>query len=145
MRIFRHSSCCSPLPRSRRAAGAATHAYTNGQLALMVLPKSQLGPTGRGLEVKIGSGVQSNAAAAEDTLDPKDTGPQLGRGGRISGYSLEYDELAFQGLKRGSGMLAVGTSVDLFTSAAAADALHARSSSRTARGTAASTSRPDSV
>ena len=86
----------------------------------MVLPKSQLGPAARGLEVKIGSGVQSNAAAAEDTLDPKDTAKQLARGGRISGYSLEYDELAFKGLVRGSGVLAVGSSVDLFASAAAA-------------------------
>ena len=74
------------------------------------------------LVVKIGSGVQSNAAAADDTLDPKDTGPQLGRDGRISGYALEYDELAFQRLERGKGVLAVGSSVDLFKTPAAVDA-----------------------
>jgi hypothetical protein len=103
------------------AVEAGKPQYTNGQLALMVLPKSQLGSLARGLEVEIGSGVQSNAAAAEDTLDPKDTAKQLGGGGRISGYSLQYDDLAFKGLVRGHGVLSVGTSVDLFTGAAAAD------------------------
>ena len=70
--------------------------------------------------MKIGSGVQTNAAAAEDTLDPKDTGAQLARGGRVSGYSLEYDQLSFESLMRGRGVLAVGTSVDDFASPAAA-------------------------
>src|SRR5262245_7295278 len=101
-------------------AHAAKPEYTTGQMALMVLPKSQLGPTGRGLEVKIGSGAQTNAAAAEDTLDPKDTAKQIAGVGRISGYSLQYDELAFKRLQRGRGVLEVGSSVDLFTSAAAA-------------------------
>src|SRR5262249_52017845 len=64
--------------------------------------------------------------AAEDTLDPHDTGPQIARSGRISGYSLEYDELAFKRLLRGSGILAVGSSVDLFKSAAAAEAYNAK-------------------
>ena len=90
--------------------------------------------------MEIGSGVQSNAAAAEDTLDPKDTGEQLGSGGRISGYSLQYDDLAFRGLVRGRGVLAVGTSVDLFASSAAADAT-SRSSCATASASTASTSR----
>src|SRR5262249_1834441 len=52
------------------AAEGAKPAYTNGQLALMVLPKSELGSPVNGLEVKIGSGVQTNSDAAEDTLDP---------------------------------------------------------------------------
>jgi hypothetical protein len=101
-------------------AQAATPTYTAGQMALMVLPKSQLGASARGLEVKIGSGVQSNAAAAEDTLDPNDTAAQLARGGRVTGYSLEYDELAFERLQRGKGVLGVASSVDLFASPAAA-------------------------
>ena len=106
------------------AAGATIAAaprYTNAQLALMVLPRSQLGAVARGLDVKLGSGVQGNAAAAKDTLDPKDTAGGLARGGRIGGYSLEYDDLSFQGLESGRGVLAVGSSVDVFTSAGAAD------------------------
>jgi hypothetical protein len=108
------------------SAGAARPAYTNAQLAPMVLPESQLGAVARGLDVKIGSGVQGNAAAAEDSLDPEDTAAQLARGGRISGYSLEYDDLAFDRLERRRGVLAVGSSVDLFTTAAAAAAYDAK-------------------
>jgi hypothetical protein len=103
------------------AAQAAGPRSANGRLAAMVLPRSQLGATARGLDVKIGSGVQSNAAAAEDTLDPMDTAEQLARGGRVTGYSLEYDELAFERLRRGKGVLSIGSSVDLFTTAAAAE------------------------
>src|SRR3954468_18328612 len=108
------------------AASAVTPAATSAQLALMVLPKSQLGAAARGLDVKIGAGVQTNAAAADDTLDPHDTAGQLARGGRISGYSLEYDEIAFQRLRRGKGVLAVGSAVDQFRSAAAAKAYDAK-------------------
>jgi hypothetical protein len=101
-------------------AQAAKPAYTAGQMALMVLPRSQLGPAARGLAVKIGSGPQTNAAAAEDTLDPKDTAKQIARGGRLSGYLLQYDELGFTRLQRGRGVLEISSSVDLFASAGAA-------------------------
>jgi hypothetical protein len=102
--------------------GAAAPGYTRAQLAIMVLPKDALGADARGLEVSIGSGFTDNAAAAEDTTDPKDTGPQLGRAGRIIGYDLSYDDLSEATFARGSGLIEIDTSVDLFKSARSADA-----------------------
>ena len=95
------------------AAEAAKPQYTNGQLALMVLPKSELGALGRGLEVEMGSGVQSNAAAAEDTLDPKDTASSSAAAG-ASRATPSSTTTSPSGLMRGRGVLAVGSSVDLF-------------------------------
>ena len=101
---------------------AAVPAYTKAQLAIMVLPKEQFGREARGLEVEIGSGYTDNAAAADATLDPDDTEQQLARAGRIFGYDLSYGELSRAAFVRGSGLQAIGSSVDLFRSAGAADA-----------------------
>jgi hypothetical protein len=94
---------------------------TTEQLALMVVPKSQLGSVADGLEIALGSGVEDNAAAADDSLDPKDDAAQLARAGRLTGYALEYDDLAFDSLVRQRGVVSVQTTVSLFTSSSAAN------------------------
>ena len=105
-------------------AGAARTqpAVTKEQLAVMVVPKSQLGALGSGLEVALGSGVVDNAAAADNSLDPEDTGPQLAQAGRLTGYALTYSDLALNSIARRSGLVSVDTSVSTFTSSSAADA-----------------------
>ena len=60
--------------------------------------------------------LQDNAAAAESSLDPKDSAAALGRAGRLSGYSLRYDDLALNSVVRRNGVIGVETSVSLFTS-----------------------------
>jgi hypothetical protein len=96
--------------------------YTKAQLAIMVLPKDRLGTEARGLNVSIGSGFIDNAAAADGTFDPNDTGRKLGRAGRIVGYDLWYDDLSGASFRRASGLMEIDSSTDLFKSAAAADA-----------------------
>jgi hypothetical protein len=87
-----------------------------------VLPRDELGSSARGLEVDIGSGFTDNGAAIEGTLDPNDTARQLARAGRIVGYHLSYSDLSLLPLLRGNGLLSIGSSLDLFKSARAADA-----------------------
>lgn len=102
-----------------RIANATT---ARAQLAISVLPKDGLGADARALEVDIGSGFTDNAAAIEGTLDPNDTGRQLARAGRIVGYDLSYSDLSLMPLVRGSGLLSMGSSFDLFKTSHAADA-----------------------
>jgi hypothetical protein len=104
------------------ALGASASGATRAQLALMVLPHSQLGPGARGLEVAIGSGYLSNAVMGSRTLDPNDAEPQLDRAGRVTGYSLGYLDVAYANLARGAGLIAVESDVDLYRSPAAVDA-----------------------
>ena len=85
----------------------------------MVLPKDELGSNARKLERDEDSGPTDNAAAADDTIDPKDTARDLRRAGRIQGYDLYYSDFdVFVNDKDGLGV--VGTSVELFRDARSA-------------------------
>jgi hypothetical protein len=88
---------------------------TRADLAIMVVAEKQLGAVAEGLELaRDESGPTSNAEAAEDTIDPRDTAESLGSAGRISGYDLVYE--APRGLaaaKRSKGVVHVATSVEL--------------------------------
>lgn len=88
----------------------------------MPLPLEELGEGVAGLEVDGGeSGPSDNEDAAANTLDPDDSGADLGRGGRIGGYDLLYvDPSAYAA---GEGLVSVGTSIDLFTDGTSASAL----------------------
>jgi hypothetical protein len=105
---------------AKTRAGAAQP--TRAQLAVAVLPKHLLGPEATGFDVDIGSGFANDVAAAEDTLDPTDTGPQLARAGRIGGYGLSYSRLSCAPFVRRSGLATIESSVDVFRNARAADA-----------------------
>lgn len=102
--------------------GLGAEQPTRAQLAVMVLPKDALGSAARGLDVDLDCGFTDNAAAADATLDPTDTAGQLTRAGRVAGYDLSYSDLSLVPLARGSGLLAIGSSVDLFESNEAAGA-----------------------
>lgn len=92
-----------------------------GDLALFVLPASELEGLADGLELAEDSGERDNTAAAEDSIDPEDTGESLTEAGRIAGYSLSFDHPnLFEALQRGEGLLSVGTSAELWTDADAA-------------------------
>ena len=106
------------------AAAARTRAPapTAGRLALMPLPKEQLGAIAAGLEIELGSGTTSNTRAADESLDPNDTAMQLNRAGRIVGYELAYHDVAGESIARGRGRYGVQTWVSLYRSAAEADA-----------------------
>ena len=88
----------------------------------MVLPQSALGAPAKGLEVDLGSGFTNNTVAAAETIDPTDTAAQLTRADRITGYELSYSDLSAAPFARGSGLVTIGSSVELFRSARAADA-----------------------
>ena len=63
---------------------------TKAQLAAMVLPVDQLGEGVAALEVDDDVGVVENRQAADDSLDPDDTGKSLRNDGRLTGYKLSY-------------------------------------------------------
>jgi hypothetical protein len=85
---------------------------TKRQLALMVLPRKELGRDADGLRLSPLAGHRANAAEAETTIDPDDDGAALRDAGRVGGYHLDYS--APDGVRK--GVLEVGTSVELFAS-----------------------------
>jgi len=94
-------------------------------LALIVLPKSALGPDAAALGKSPPSGTVSNARRAATDLDPLVTAKSLARSGRLTGYALQFgltDPQTSKALRRGAGLLQVGTIVDSFRSRAAAGA-----------------------
>lgn len=103
--------------------GAKQPAVTKGQLAAMVLPADELGASIQGLQVDE-SGVVDNKDAADDSVDPDDTGENMKGDGRVSGYELSYEHPKLIASK---GALGVGTMVDLFQDPVyAAQFLHER-------------------
>jgi hypothetical protein len=58
------------------------------QLAVMVVPRDQLGAIAKGLDLDDDSGPYGNKEAAEDTIDRRDTAASLRAAGRVGGYEL---------------------------------------------------------
>ncbi len=92
----------------------ALEALGDSDLAIMVLPQEDLGDEFADLEVDDDSGFADNEKAADDTVDPDDTGDELEESGRINGYELTYGDPALSALDAGEGLLSVGTEVELF-------------------------------
>ena len=110
---------CGALPLGGEPEPAPS--ATKRQLALMVLPRDELGPEADGLRQSRLAGPRDNAAEAEGTLDPDDDGETLRESGRRFGYHLTYT--ARDGADE--GVLEIGTSVELFeTELAASHYLH---------------------
>ena len=80
---------------------------TKNDLAIMVLPATELGELADGLEVDPDSGFQDAAAVAEDTIDPNDTEQDIESSGLRADYQLTYM----------SGDMQVNSEVALFGSA----------------------------
>jgi hypothetical protein len=85
------------------------------QLAIMVVPKAQLGAPAKGLDIDDDSGPYDNQKGAHDTVDPRDTAASLRAAGRVGGYQLAYSSPKALDLWRdGGGYSDVTTSVELF-------------------------------
>jgi hypothetical protein len=91
------------------------------RLALMPLPKQSLGPGAALLPLDPGSGVVTNAEMADDS-SPGVTAATFNRLGRITGYTLDYNDAGGRAFAAGRGLLEVETSVEVYRSSAAARA-----------------------
>jgi hypothetical protein len=96
-------------------------------LAPLVVPRAQLGKLAEGLDVELLSGTTTNARAADDSFDPSDTADTVTKAGRVSGYTLVYGDVGFTALRKRSGLIDVGTSLDFFRSAPKASAYELKS------------------
>jgi hypothetical protein len=101
-------------------AVAGAHATVSpDQLALIPLPKSELGAAAVALPLDPDSGVETNKDAADNAFGNVKAA-QLARLGRLTGYTLDYNDSAGKGLAAGHGLLEVQTSVELYRDARAA-------------------------
>jgi hypothetical protein len=100
------------------------------QLAIMVVPKDELGEPAAGLELDArNSGADDNAGAAVSSIDPLDTADGLARAGRITGYALDYVDPGLTSLTGEAGVFQLGTRVHLFQDDRAAEAFLAKQES----------------
>jgi hypothetical protein len=102
-------------------AGSAAAAPAN-PAAPIVVPRGQLGRIAQELQVELLSGTTTNARAADDSFDPTDTAATVTNAGRVTGYTLMYGDVGFTALRKGSGLIDLGTSLDFFRKAAQASA-----------------------
>jgi hypothetical protein len=98
-----------------------------------VLPKRAFGREAGDFEVDIGSGYTRSTDVADATLDPKDTAGQIVRAGWVAGYDLSFSDLSGAPLVRGGGLLYVDSSLDVFSSARAADGFLTKQATDTRR------------
>jgi hypothetical protein len=87
---------------------------TREELAIMVLPRADLGAEFAAFEVDEDSGPGNARRLAENTMDPDDTPASVKRAGWAAGYDLSYStpkRLAVAGRR---GAVSAGTSADLF-------------------------------
>jgi hypothetical protein len=96
-------------------------------LARLVLQRSDLGRAAAGLQIELISGEISNARAADDSFDPADTATSLAKAGRLTGFRLIYGDPGFEALRRGRGLIDLGTSLDYFKTPKQASAYEAKS------------------
>jgi hypothetical protein len=108
-------------------AGSAQAQAPVNPLAVMAVPRAQLGKAAQNLQVELLSGPTTNARAADDSFDPTDSAATVGKAGRVSGYTLVYGDVGFSGLRSGSGLIDVGTSLDIFRTQAKAHAYELKS------------------
>jgi hypothetical protein len=101
------------------ATSSAQAAVPPEQLALIPLPKADLGAAAVALPLDPDSGVETNKDAADDAFAHVKAA-QLARLGRITGYTLDYNDAGGNALAAGHGLLEVQTSVELYRDADAA-------------------------
>src|SRR5438552_1617346 len=91
---------------------------TRAQLQLMPLPKSAYGSAATSLKSEPRSGWRTNKESAENDLDPAMTASKLARRGRITGFEVEFDDLAKA--SRAGQLVDVDNEVSLFRTTAGA-------------------------
>jgi hypothetical protein len=100
---------------------------TRAQLAAMVLPKADLGPSVKGLAEYRPAGEMTNARFASSTVDPEDTASSLRAKGRVLGFERTYIHPRLASLSVRKGTLSLGTGVELLDDPVyAVQYLHAR-------------------
>ena len=100
---------------------------TRAQLAAMVLPKADLGPSVKGLAEHRPAGAMTNAKFAANTVDPEDTASSLRAKGRLLGHERTYIHPRLASLTVRKGTLSLGTGVELLDGTVyAVQYLHAR-------------------
>ena len=110
-------------PPLGEAAPMGMAAVTREHLPSMVLTADQVQAEFPGLPLDSeDSGYEDNEAAAEDSLDPDDSGPDLAVRGRLDGYQAVFLDAAglFGGSSTGDRPLAAEFSVDLFNNSGSA-------------------------
>jgi hypothetical protein len=94
---------------------SSVESVDDDQLAIMVVPKAQLGTPARAFDIDDDSGPYDNKEGAHDTVDPHDTAASLRAAGRVGGYELTYSSpKALDIWHNGGGYSDVTTSVELF-------------------------------
>jgi len=91
---------------------------TSDQLALMTLPKADLGEDYATFQLAVDAGFESNQQNIEDDRDPEDEARDVEQFGRVNGYSAGFESSA--AVLAREGAYVVGTSVELFDEAAGA-------------------------
>ena len=112
-------------PPPRVAEPITMAAVTREHLPSIVLTPDQVQAEFPGLPLDSeDTGYQDNEAAAEDSLDPEDSGLDLAARGRLDGYEVSFldSESLFDRSSSGDRPLGAGFSVDLFNSSGAAQA-----------------------
>ena len=104
----------------------ALQSLSEDDLTIMVLPQEAFGDASDGLEVASYSGVNDSSEAADDTLDPEDTGDDLEEAGFVTGYSLDFEDPSFSALEEAAGILNVSSTVELFEDEQAASSYLAK-------------------
>jgi hypothetical protein len=112
-------SLLAALASAAVAAAGAQASVSPEQLALIPLPKADLGASAVALPLAPDSGVETNKDAADNAFGNVKAA-QLARLGRITGYTLDYDDAGAKALAAGHGLLEVQTSVELYRDAHAA-------------------------
>ncbi len=104
---------------SKDETPAAAPIVTRADLPRMLVPKQDLGALAWGLNLdRSVSGRISHNEAAEDTVDPRDTGRGLARAGRLHGYDLTYSASR----PSPSGVVLISQGIELFRTEEAASA-----------------------
>ena len=112
-------------PPPRVAEPITMAAATREHLPSIVLTTAQVQAEFPGLPLDTDdTGYQDNEAAAEDSLDPDDTGLELAARGRLDGYQASFFDSAglFNASGSGNRPLGAGFTVDLFNNSGSAQA-----------------------
>jgi hypothetical protein len=106
---------------SAASAGTAAAAVPPEKLALMPLPKTAYGIQAKSFRLNVSeSGVVDNVRSAAYTSDPTDTGKSLALAGRLTGFSVSFEDLRL--LSKPGKLVYVSSSVDLYRDARSASA-----------------------
>jgi hypothetical protein len=98
----------------------ALESVSRQDLAVMVLPQEAFGTPAEDLDVASGSGFQTSAAIASDSIDPEDTPDDIDEMGFVAAYHLMFIDPTGIVLEEGKGVFIASSTVELFSDREAA-------------------------